>query len=92
MDDGSEVHSSVVMTASDAAPPLHPNTDAVCRMLGSDADWAMAVDLYVVGQPACELGEPRRFAQRLPIIPSHRAISWLVKTIVTRLKFKYLHV
>ena len=52
------------MTAYDAGSPVQPNTDAVCRMRCSDADWAIAVDLYVGGQPACEMEEPRIFAQR----------------------------
>jgi hypothetical protein len=43
---GLEVERSVVMTATAVRAPLHPNTDAVCRVLASNADWAAAVDLH----------------------------------------------
>ncbi len=42
---GLEAERSVVMTTTTVNEPLHPNTEAVCRVLTSDADWAAAVDL-----------------------------------------------
>jgi len=40
-----EAERSVVMTATEVHEPSQPNTEAVCRMLASDGDWAAAVDL-----------------------------------------------
>ena len=56
---GLEVDRSVVMTATEVREPLHPNTDAVCRMLSSDADWAAAVDLHAVEHHEFEPAEYR---------------------------------
>jgi len=61
---GLEVDRSVVMTATKVREPLHPNTDAVFRMLTSDADWAAAVDLHS-GEPGrFDPAEYREFEQR----------------------------
>ncbi len=58
---GLEVERSVVMTATEVHAPLHPNTEAECRMLASDADWAAAVDIeHGDADPA----EYRDFGQR----------------------------
>jgi len=46
---GLEVERSVVMTATEVHEPSQPNTEAVCRMLASDGDWAAAVDLLSNG-------------------------------------------
>ena len=61
---GLEVDRSVVMTATEVREPLHPNTDAVCRMLSSDADWAAAVDLHAVEHHEFEPAEYRDFVRR----------------------------
>jgi GNAT superfamily N-acetyltransferase len=60
---GLEVDRSVVMTATQVLAPLHPNTDAICRMLASDADWAAAVDLHA-GEDDTFPAELRDFEQR----------------------------
>ena len=58
---GLEVERSVVMTATEVHAPLHPNTEAECRMLASDTDWAAAVDIeHGDADPA----EYRDFGQR----------------------------
>lgn len=44
---GFTVEGSAVMTASEVHQPANPNTDAVCRPLGSDDDWAQSVELRV---------------------------------------------
>lgn len=61
---GLEVERNVVMTATEVQAPLHPNTDAVCRMLASDADWAAAVDLHAVQHDEFDPAEFRDFVQR----------------------------
>lgn len=44
---------NVVLTADDASPPPHPNTDVQIRPLRSDADWIQVVD----NQVACHATE-----------------------------------
>lgn len=61
---GLEVERCVVMTASQVEAPLRPNTDAVCRMLASDADWAAALDLHSVEHDDFEPAEHRDFVRR----------------------------
>ena len=61
---GLEVERSVVMTASEVQRPVHPNTNAVCRMLASDADWAAAVDLHAAEHDSIDPGEYRDFEHR----------------------------
>lgn len=61
---GLEAERSVVMTATDVHEPIHPNTDAVCRMLASDADWAAAVDLSANDNETFEPIEYRDFEHR----------------------------
>jgi len=61
---GLEVDRSVVMTATAVHAPLHPNTDAVCRMLASEADWAAAVDLHAVEHHSFDPTEFRDHVQR----------------------------
>jgi len=43
---GLAVEAQAVMTATSVLPPRHP-TDAVCRALASDDDWAQSVELRV---------------------------------------------
>lgn len=61
---GLEVESSVVMTATEVQALLHPNSDAVCRMLASEADWAAAVDLHAVEHHTFDPSEFRDHVQR----------------------------
>jgi GNAT superfamily N-acetyltransferase len=61
---GLEVERSVVMTATEVHEPAHPNTEAVCRTLTSDADWAAAVDVHAAGHGTFDLAESRDFTQR----------------------------
>ena len=61
---GLKVDRSVVMTATEVHAPMHRNTDAVCRMLASDADWAAAVDLHAVEHDEFDPVEFRDFVQR----------------------------
>jgi ribosomal protein S18 acetylase RimI-like enzyme len=42
---GFTVNASSVMTARSVQPPPHPNTEATCRPLSSDDDWAQSVAL-----------------------------------------------
>jgi len=62
---GLEVETSVVMTASRVKPPLRPNTEAVCRMLASDAEWAAAVDLQSAEHGEFDPQAHRDFVRRL---------------------------
>jgi hypothetical protein len=62
---GLEVGRSVVMTATQVGEPARPNTEAVCRMLASDADWAAAVDLQSAEHGEFDPAEHRDFVQRL---------------------------
>ena len=62
---GLEVGRSVVMTATQAQEPARPNTEAVCRMLASDDDWAAAVDLQSAEHGEFDPAEHRDFVQRL---------------------------
>jgi len=59
-----EAETSVVMTASQVRPPPRPNTEAVCRMLASDADWAAAVDHQCADHGDFDPAEHRHFVQR----------------------------
>ena len=52
------------MTVTEVHAPLHPNTDAVCRILASDADWTAAVDLHAVEHDEFDPAEYRDFEQR----------------------------
>jgi len=61
---GLEVDRSVVMTARQVHQPQHPNPDAVCRMLGSDSDWAAAVDLHALEHRDFDPVEFRDFVLR----------------------------
>ena len=61
---GLEVERSVVMTATEVHEPLHPNTEAVCRMLASNADWAAAVDLHAAEPGMFDPAENRDFTER----------------------------
>jgi ribosomal protein S18 acetylase RimI-like enzyme len=61
---GLEVDRSVVMTAKRVQSPERPNTDAVCRMLVSDADWAAALDLHALDHQSFDAAEFRDFVQR----------------------------
>ena len=61
---GLEVERSVVMTATEVHEPLRPNTEAVCRMLASDADWAAALDLHAAVDGTFDPAENRSFTQR----------------------------
>lgn len=61
---GLEVERSVVMTATEVHEPVHLNTEAVCRMLASDADWAAALDLHIDHDDASDLVEHRDFEHR----------------------------
>ena len=61
---GLEVERSVVMTATGVHEPLSPNTEAVCRMLASDADWAAAVDVHSAEHGTFDLAENRDFTER----------------------------
>jgi ribosomal protein S18 acetylase RimI-like enzyme len=67
---GLGIERSVVMTAMQVQEPLHPNTDAVCRMLASDADWATAVDLQSAESGEFDPAEHRDFVQ--PIMAARR--------------------
>jgi ribosomal protein S18 acetylase RimI-like enzyme len=62
---GLEVERSVVMTAIRVRGPLRPNTDAVCRMLASDADWAAAVDNQSAEHGEFDPKEHQDFTQRI---------------------------
>jgi GNAT superfamily N-acetyltransferase len=61
---GLEAERSVVMTATEVREPLHPNSEAVLRMLASDADWAAAVDLLSHDSDGFEPVEYRDFEER----------------------------
>jgi GNAT superfamily N-acetyltransferase len=61
---GLEAEPSVVMTATEVREPLHPNSEAVLRMLASDADWAAAVDLLSRDSDGCDPVEYRDFEER----------------------------
>lgn len=63
-DCGLEVERSVVMKATEVQEPLHPNTDAVCRMLTTNADWAAAVDLHAIEHNGFDPVAYRDFEQR----------------------------
>ena len=52
------------MTATQVQAPLRPNTDAVCRMLASDADWAAAVDVDAFEPGEFDPKAHREFVQR----------------------------
>lgn len=58
---GLEVENSVVMTATQVHEPTRPNTDAVCRMLDSDADWAAAVELHSLADSLAEVDDDAQF-------------------------------
>jgi ribosomal protein S18 acetylase RimI-like enzyme len=62
---GLEVERSVVMTATQVQEPARPNTDAGCRMLASDADWAAAVALQSAEHGEFDPAEHHDFMQRL---------------------------
>jgi ribosomal protein S18 acetylase RimI-like enzyme len=61
---GLEVDRSAVMQATRVREPIRPNTDAVCRMLASDADWAAAVDLNAAEHGDFDPAGHRDFVQR----------------------------
>jgi ribosomal protein S18 acetylase RimI-like enzyme len=61
---GLEVELAVVMTASAVLAPSHPNPDAVCRMLDSDADWLAAADLHGVDHHDLDPAVYRDYLQR----------------------------
>jgi ribosomal protein S18 acetylase RimI-like enzyme len=61
---GLEADRSAVMQATRVREPIRPNTDAVCRMLASDADWAAAVDLNAAGHGDVDPAGHRDFVQR----------------------------
>ncbi len=61
---GLEAERSVVMTATEVGEPLYPNTEAVCRLLDSDADWAAAVDLHATEHGMFDPAENRDFTER----------------------------
>lgn len=61
---GLEAERSVVMTATDVREPLHPNSEAVLRMLASEADWAAAVDLLSQDNDGFDPVEFRDFEER----------------------------
>lgn len=61
---GLELDRSVVMSATEVSGPLHANTEAVCRMLASDADWAAAVDLHAADYGTFDPAQHREFTAR----------------------------
>lgn len=61
---GLEVDRSTAMQATRVREPIRPNTDAVCRMLASDADWAAAVDLNAAEHSDFDPTGHRDFVQR----------------------------
>jgi len=62
---GFGVERSVVLTATQPRPPARPSSEVTIRVLNTDADWAQAVELQVLGrEPGHEEAGYREFKER----------------------------